>query len=289
VLDWNDLRYFLAVARRGSVTAAASELSVNHSTVSRRLSALEKRLGVRLFDRTAGGYQRTSAGEDMFETAHRVEEEVLGLDRRVSGRDSRLSGTIRFSAPDTLVMHLLIPHIAAFHEAYPDVELQIVASNQLMNLTKREADVVLRVSNAPPENLIGRRLATMPFAIFASKEYLESRDVSDPTTLEWIGFDQDGAPEWVKKHFPGSQLAVRFDDLPGILRAAQAGMGLAHMPCFLCKDDPNMRKVGPEQTDFSMEMWLLTHEDLRASARIRTFLDFMASALTGERDRLELP
>jgi DNA-binding transcriptional LysR family regulator len=147
--DWNDLRSFLAIARQGSLQGAARTLGVNHSTVFRRLNALEARLGARLFDRSARGYALTAGGEHMLASAERVEDEILGLEHRLLGGDVRLSGTLRVTTTDTLVHGVLGPHLRAFQTAYPAIELELITGNAFFDLYKREADVALRPSRHP--------------------------------------------------------------------------------------------------------------------------------------------
>jgi DNA-binding transcriptional LysR family regulator len=173
--DWNDLRSFLAIARQGSLQGAARTLGVNHSTVFRRLNALEARLGARLFDRSARGYALTAAGEHMLASALRVEDEILGLERRLLGGDVRLSGTLRVTTTDTLVHGVLGPHLRAFQTAYPAIELELITGNAFFDLSKREADVALRPSRHPGDAMVGRRLAEIAVALYGARDYLAAR------------------------------------------------------------------------------------------------------------------
>ena len=173
--DWNDLRSFLAIARAGSLQGAARILGVNHSTVFRRLNALEARLKVRLFDRSARGYGLTGAGEHMLASAERVEDEILGLERRLLGGDVRLAGTLRVTTTDTLAHGLLGPHLRAFQAAYPAIELELVTGNAFFDLSKREADVALRPSRHPGDAMVGRRLGEIAVALYGTPDYLAAR------------------------------------------------------------------------------------------------------------------
>ncbi|MEM7020729.1 MAG: LysR family transcriptional regulator, partial [Pseudomonadota bacterium] len=158
-IDWDDLRFFLAVARTGTVTGAARRLSVNHSTVTRRITAFEKKVGVRLFERLSTGYVTTPAGEDVLNHAERMETEFNAMERHIAGRDDKLGGPLCVTAPATLINNLFMPHIARFIEIYPDIELQLMASYENINLNRREADIAIRITNNPSENLVGRRLS----------------------------------------------------------------------------------------------------------------------------------
>ena len=160
-LHWDDLRVVQAIAEAGSLSGAGRRLGASHATVFRRLNAIERRLGVALFERSRTGYAPTPAGEDLAATAARVETEVLGAERRVVGRDLRLSGSIRVTTTDTLLMGLLSPIFAGFQRAHPEIVLEVAVSNQLFNLSQRDADVAVRPSPSPPEHLVGRRVGTV--------------------------------------------------------------------------------------------------------------------------------
>ncbi|MEN8196747.1 MAG: LysR family transcriptional regulator, partial [Pseudomonadota bacterium] len=175
-MDWDDLRFFLAVAHKGSIRAAAAALGVNHSTVSRRIDGFERKLGVRLFERLPTGYLVTPAGEDMMQSARRMEEEAAAIDRRVAGRDHRLSGPLRVTMPDSLAQKLLMPDIVAFSDRHPEIELELVISYVFADLNKREADVAIRMANDPPGHLVGRRVVRQAKAVYASRDYLARHD-----------------------------------------------------------------------------------------------------------------
>ena len=199
VMDWDDLRIFAAVAREGSIRAASRVLQINNATVSRRIRGFEERLGARLFDRTPGGYAITAVGEEILAAATRIEEEVNGVERRVLGQDARLSGDIKFTAPHSALLRLLMADLAAFMELYPDVTLELDMSYEVANLSAREADVALRVTRRPPEHLIGRKVAQIAQAAYATPAYLAAHDlVEKPAAARWIGWnDFVPHPEWV--------------------------------------------------------------------------------------------
>jgi DNA-binding transcriptional LysR family regulator len=172
-VDWDDLRFFLAVSERGSISAAAKLLNVNHSTVLRRLASLEKRLGSRLFDRLPDGYEMTAQGEQLRNQLRGVSEQIESAQRSLSGRDLNLSGAIRITTTDTLIRGLLMPYLAEFHDLNPATQIEIVINNAFLSLTRREADVAVRPSNTVPENLVGRRVGRLRTAIYASRNYLK--------------------------------------------------------------------------------------------------------------------
>ena len=179
---WDDVRIFLALVRSGSVRAAASTAGVSHATVARRVDAFETRLGVKLFDRLPAGYLLTPAGEDLLEVAEKVEDEFDAVKQRLAGQDRRLAGVIRVTMIDVIATHLLMPDIVAFNELYPDIELEICITHEPLDLRRRETDVAIRFVKTLPEYLIGRRLATVAYAAYASQAYVDEHDLSDPTS-----------------------------------------------------------------------------------------------------------
>ena len=285
--NWDDLRLFLAVARARTLSGAAREIGVNHSTVFRRIGAFEEALGVRLFDRLPNGYALTAAGEEMHESALRVEEEVAALDRRITGQDLRLSGIVRITTVDMLAQGLLPRHLLAFRRAYPGIEIELTVGNATVSLTRREADVALRLGNQPPETLVGRRVGRLAFAVYGAAK---TGDAGAPLAEQpWIGFDAEHAP--LMREFaaflPGVRPAFRVNSVAAAIAAAKAGLGLATLPCGIADLDPGLKRVAPLPESFTLDLWLLTHEDLRRTARIRAFLDFMADALAQEAPLLE--
>ncbi|WP_299362663.1 LysR family transcriptional regulator [uncultured Paracoccus sp.] len=285
--NWDDLKLFLAVAQAGTLSGAARTLGVNHSTVFRRIGGFEETLGVRLFDRLPNGYALTAAGEAMQESALRVEEEMVAIGRRVTGRDLRLSGTVRITTVDMLAQGLLPRHLAAFQRAYPGIELELTVGNAALSLTRREADVALRVGNQPPETLVGRRVGRLVFAVYGSAG---AGDAETPLTERaWIGFDAEHAPlvRRLAAFLPQVRPTFRVNSVAAALAAARAGIGLATLPCGLADPEPGLVRVADLPDDFALDLWLLTHEDLRRTARIRVFMDFLAEEIAKEASLLE--
>jgi DNA-binding transcriptional LysR family regulator len=287
-LDWEDLRYFAAVARAGSVAAAARELGVNHSTVLRRLDGLECALGVRLFERLQSGYVMTGAGETLRGRLGPIEEEIGSAQRAVGGLDAALRGTIRLTTTDTLAHGLLMPHLQRFQEAHPAVQLQLVVNNSFLNLTQREADMALRPSNAPPANLVGRKVGTVATALYASRAYLRrarqagiARD--DWAAHRWVAPDESlahlAAAQWLAAHVPPGQVALRADSLLTMVDAARNGMGVAPLLCMLAARERTLEQLAPPDPRFATELWILSHRDLRNVARIKALGQFLYEAL----------
>src|SRR5690554_1183536 len=223
--NWDDLRVFLAVARAGSLSGAARSLSVNHSRVFRRIAGLEEMLGVRLFERLPTGYALTPAGEETLGIVERIESDVATLDRTVTGQDLRLSGTVRITAPDMLALWLLPDHLRGFRVAHPGIEVEIVVGNEALNLSRRETDMALRISNTPPETLVGRRVGELAFAIYGAPDYCASRSGVDLAEHDWIGFDSAHAPltRQLEKLLPDMRPAVRTNSVACAVRLAKTG------------------------------------------------------------------
>ncbi|PCI42934.1 MAG: LysR family transcriptional regulator [Alphaproteobacteria bacterium] len=284
-MNWDDIKIFLALMRAGSVRAAAEKLGISHSTVARRIEAMEQKLAVRLFDRLPSGYVVTTIGEDMLKVAEQVETDLGGLERRILGHDHKLAGRITVTMVDALATGLLMPHLTEFTEKYSEIELEIDVTYDTANLSNREADVAIRFSQHPPELLIGRRLLTCATAAYASQEYIDRHDLDDPAKSRWIGF---GAHDWVKKSaFPTLPVKGTFVSLMVQLEACRHGMGMGMLPCFLGDPEPALRRLSPPLQNPNFDLWLLTHPDTRTNARIRAFKDFIAEAIISHRPLLE--
>ncbi len=282
--SWDDLRLVLAVVRGGGLSGAARRLGVNHTTVLRRLDVAEERLGAKLFERTPTGYIATAAGEEMADVAARVEEDVLGLERRLSGRDVGLTGTVRCATVDTLAEYFLPPHLAAFRQAYPGIVVELAASERIVNLTQRDADVAIRPTQQPPENLVGRRLGSLASAIYGSVAYLDARDdVTDLAAHDWLAFEEGMAgtwiSRWIARNFPEARIVLRSNTLTVLFAAVKAGMGITVLPCHLAEQEPGLRRLTPVLEEMRTPLWILTHRDTRRSARIRVFMEFMANRI----------
>jgi len=288
--DWDDLRFFLAVARKGSIRGAAASLSVNHSTVSRRIDAFEKKIGTRLFERLPSGYFITQAGEEMSQSASKIEAEVNTIGRQVTGRDARLDGVLRVTLHNSLAQKLLMPIFVEFGRTYPEIELDLDITHSMVNLSKREADVAIRISNDPPDSLVGRRLVRYATSTYASLDYIsQHNDLKNRKDLNWIGWgDRVPDPQWVRdSHYPDVPARNCICEPLTQLEAVKAGMGLAMLPCYMADTEPTLRRVPPANVTPSRDIWILTHEDLRHTARVRRFTDFVAKGILAKKDLLE--
>lgn len=289
--DWHDLRVVLAVAEGGSLAAAARALAVDHTTVLRRVGAFEARLGTRLFERRRTGYVLTAAGETLAATARQIRDAIAAVERQVLGADLRLTGTIRVTTTDTLAHSLLPAALAGFAAAHPTVALELATANAMADLTRREADVAVRPSARPPAHLVGRRVAAIAFAAYAAPAYLAAhpaRRALDRHT--WIGPDDSLASttigRWMADEVPDARVVLRADSFTTLARLAAAGLGVAALPCYLGDPWPGLARVrGAVAT--TTELWILTHEDLRRTARVHALTEHLARALGDARPLLE--
>jgi DNA-binding transcriptional LysR family regulator len=290
--EWDDLRYVLAVADAGSLAGAARQLGVNHTTVLRRVRAFEKQLGVRLFERLPTGYVLTAGGEELIAAARHIDDTVTTLERKLAGQDLRLSGSVRATTTDTLMASILPEVLAEFRGAYPGIQLEIAISNAMLNLSKRDADVAIRPSLDPPETLVGRRVAKIAFAIYASPAYLaKHRKIEELAGHQWVGVDDSLADtsvaRWMRTELRARDITLRADSLLGVRQAAGAGLGLAALPCYLGDTAHDLVCVNRPIAAMETALWVLTHEDLRNTPRVRAFTEFAANALGRRRALIE--
>lgn len=291
MLNWDDLRVYLALARTGSALSAAARLGVHHTTVARRLSALEESLGARLFERLRSGYALTQMGERILSACESMEEEILGLEREVKGSDIQLSGTVRITAPASVLVPFIIPHLPRLAIAYPGIHVEVIASDDPLDLNKSEADLALRVTPAPPESLLGRHLAKVALAIYAKRELLErplESMLSELPALTWLSQSAMGnRPPWLKRRFPNISVPASFDNPDVLTAAVKAGAGMAQLACFVGDPEPGLARVPGMQPDTGWDLWLLWHRDLRKTARVRVLVDYLAEVIGHQRDLIE--
>jgi DNA-binding transcriptional LysR family regulator len=287
-MDWQDLRCFVAMAQTGSVSAAARELGVNHSTVLRRLDSLERALGTRLFERFQSGYVMTAAGETLQARLAGVDEQIAAAQSAVGGHDQELSGEIRITTTDTLARSMLMPALARFQHQHPGVRLQLVMNNAFLNLNRREADVALRPSNTPPDTLVGRKLGMLPSAIYAARSYLKAaarRGIAPDAWAEhdWVGLDDTlghlEQARWLAHNVPASQVRMRVDSLLAMVDAVREGIGMAPLLCHLADGERRLQRVAKPDPRFDTGLWLLTHRDLKDTARIKALTSFLYEEL----------
>lgn len=281
-MDWNDVRYFLAVARAGSLTQTSSDLNVSQSTVSRRITALEQSIGMALFQRHQTGYFLTDEGREVLQHAELVEESIMAFERGAAGLDGKPAGTVRLATSENLATDLIIPALPAFREQYPGICLEVITSTATTELGRREADIALRVSRPTRGNLKVRRVGHMTYSVYGSRTYVErhphinGEPLGGRHVIAWDdGHGHLPAAVWLIREHPGCKIALVTSSLPAQIAAVRAGIGLAVIPDFLTVQDDFVRVVPSDQM-FSAEVWLVTHADLVGSARIRAVADFLS-------------
>ncbi len=292
MLSWDDFRYVKAIADRRSLAGAAEALGVNHSTVFRRLGQIEQQLGSRLFERGRAGYALTPSGEEMVRLAERVGEEITAFERKVTGQDLRPYGELRVTCSDTMLVHLLTDVFGNFRRAYPEIVIDVVVSNTILNLSKRDADVAVRATYQPPETLSSRRVAQIAWSVFGSKAdagrpFDPERDVA---RHNWVGFFDHSAisraTKWLKDRGGDERIVYKVNTLLGLAEAIASGVGLGLLPCYV-GDTAGLTRLCPPIAAIEGELWLLTHPDLRNTARVRAFLDFCTDEMAKRRNILE--
>jgi DNA-binding transcriptional LysR family regulator len=286
-LEWNDLRHVLVIGRSGSLAGAAASLGLNHSTIFRRLNAIEGNLGVKLFERLAGGYQPTDAGERLIAAAERMEAEVLAVDREVAGRDTRLSGRLRVTASETLAYRFLTLEIARFGRLHPGISVELTIDNRQLDLSRRETDVALRAARPAEAGLFGRKLAEIAWAIYGSGRYLARRrpprSIRELAGHALIGWSSTASPvqaaEWLARHVPAESLVYRSSSLINQFTAAKEGIGLALLPCYLAEGEAGLKRVLPPVAGLLPELWMITHDSLKTTARVRAFMEVVGDGI----------
>ncbi|WP_447553643.1 LysR family transcriptional regulator [Vreelandella sp. EE22] len=285
-LKWDDLQVVLAIAKTGSLSGAGRHLRISHATVFRRLNALEKRLGVTLFERHRHGYTPTLAGEELAASAERVQQEIHSAERRIIGQDLKLSGSLRVTTTDTLFAGLLSPVFATFRQQYPAIALEVVISNQLHSLSRREADIAIRPTRQPSETLVGRHIGDITLAVYGQKQrwYAMPTPV-DPVSLlieSWIGPDVRMGDAALEKWMMEKNANYRVDSMLGMQLAARHGAGITVLPCYLGDADEMLLRLSPPIEALTTPLWLLTHPDLRHVARVRAFMTAINEGVSGQ-------
>lgn len=274
-MDWDDARMFLAFARDGSFSAAAKRLGVQHSTISRRIHALEKNLATPLLERSATGYILTEAGEQLSESATRMERELLSFEAASSGQSDAPSGELHVTAIANMASTVLMPLFARFNEAYPNIDLRLEVTNNSVRLAERDADVALRQTNTPGETLIGTRLVTVSSAVYGSVDYCAAV-AAGRGAEKWVGVDCcDYHRNWTKQAWPQLDHSFCVDDTSLTVAALKEGLGVGFLPCFLGDDDPSLVRFREPEKKHELGLWLLYHRDLKRTKRVTLFRQHM--------------
>lgn len=290
-LDWDDLRYVLAVSRAGSASGAAKMLSITYSTMIRRIDAIEEKLHVRLFERLRNGYILTEAGVTLCEVARQCEPLVFAAERRIAGSETRLVGNLRISTASVLAQYLLPSAVTDFRQAHSNIQIEIQTASERVDLSKREVDLALRMSAQVPDYLVGRKLGEIRFRIYSwhTAPFL-SQFGKTPRPLNvllealpWIAFEHNQYnriyDRWFHTNVPLSSIAIRADHFPNTLALLRTGIGVTLLPEFVAYDMPGLIPLSYPIDELQTPLWLLTHPDLRNSARVRAFMEVVGEAL----------
>lgn len=283
MIEWDDIRYFLAVARGGSVRSAAQQLGVNHSTVLRRIAQLERRLGAQMFERLPSGYRMTDAGEEVLELAQQMEASSNQLQARVLGRDQSARGLLRVTLTHTLATHLLMPDFSEFARRHPEVELDILSRDEPVNLTNREADVAIRVvydRNKLPPNLHGLKGPDLFGAVYMSRDLLAAWRAGKHHRIRWIVKNNIGILDWaLDSEVRPADVPFRIATADAQIVAVRQGIGMTTLPCFVGDAEPSLTRVPGSKVHMHGTLWLLTQGETRKTKRVRLFIDYLSHRL----------
>lgn len=282
-MDWDDLRLVLEICRAGTLSGAAKSLGVNYSTVFRRINTIEKNNKVRLFERHPHGYVMTEAGEAVLRHADRMEAEANAVSRELLGKDERLKGTIKLTAPQGVAQYALMPHLERFCNRHPDIILDLILTSSSLYLERNEADLAVRVARRPPQNYIAREICKFRFGHYGSPEYIEQYGHLAPHDHRWVENRDDPRPIWATEKdrlnivFKSDSLAVNHD-------AARRGLGLIFTPHIVGDRFPGLQRLDLPVKETERTLWLLIHPDLRGTARVKSLMTFLLTALQGDKD-----
>ncbi len=290
-LDWDEFRLVKAIADSRSLAGAAERLGLNHSTVFRRLAALESGVGARLFERSRAGYEPTAAGDEMIALANTMADSIVEFERRIAGRDVKPTGQLRVTTADVIGQHFMPAIMAQFQTQNPGVIIELILSNQILNLSRREADIAIRLTDDPPETLVGRRICQVRWAVYCRRDLVGSLGPRAIESVPFVGFGDNYGPaagrRWIEAHIRPGKLAAKVNSIDNMLELAVHGFGATLLPCFLGDLSPPLVRVGPPQEDLDVGLWILTHSDLRRSARVRAFMDFAGAEMAKHRRVVE--
>lgn len=286
-IPWSDLKLVLEIQRAGTLRAATDALGMSHPTLSRRIAELQDSLGVQLFERDGRRLKLTEAGEDLAQTAARIEPEVDGLGRRIAGRDHRLQGVVTVAlSPSGFAA--LTPAVAAFRKRHPGIDLEFVTGLSLVNLTRREADVAVRFTHAPPETLVGRKVSQFQQAAYVHRSLqrrLRRKGKGAPFNWPWVDWDAShrhhSSARWIAEHVPGDRVTARCDSSMTMFQLVKAAVGVGFVPTMLAHGDPDLVPAeAPVQLPvFNRDIWVLTHADLRRTGRVRAVVQWLGEVL----------
>ena len=288
MIDWDDLRYFLAVARNGSTIAASKALGVSQSTVHRRLVELEKRIARHLVVRHPSGYRLTELGKELEPHAARVEETVAAFERHVAALDEALTGSVRLTCSESIGYRLTKSSILdAFHKRHPELRVELLMSDQVLDLAKGKADIALRAGLLDDNSLVGRKIADVPWGIYASHSYIKRYgrpkqvdEINNHSVIEFEGEIKDhNAGQWLRSVAPRATVSARSNSVSGLIMTVKSGAGLAPLPIPLAGADPELELLIGPLPGLVSHIYLLTHPDLRRTPKVSALFDYIIDNL----------
>jgi len=282
-INWDNLRYVLMVANKGSIAAAARELDVNRSTVLRRINTFQQDLNCRIFDRGDAGYVLTPEAEKMVDAAREVESTLFDMQRQIAGHELKLEGELRVTTTDTFMLSLLGPQLASFQQTHPHIVVEVLITNNILDLNRRDADVAIRPTRSPDAGLVGRRLCDVEFGVYATRQLLQWVDRERIFDARWIGFIdslmQTSIGVWLGSAVDISNICLRCDSFVAVRVAAEAGIGLALLPRLLGDSSTQLERLDADTSELTIGLWALAHPDLVRSARVHAFIEHLSQAL----------
>jgi DNA-binding transcriptional LysR family regulator len=288
-MEWTDLRFFLAAVRGGNLSAAARELGVNYTTVGRRLDALQHTLGATLIQRTPDGLTLTRAGEAVKELCEKIEATALEVERRAAGQDRELGGTVRLTATETLAARFLIPAMAALRKRHPELEIDLIPDYRLLDLSRQQADLAMRNARPTDPRLVCRRVGGFAITLYASRAYLATRGkprrgagLYGHDLVSWTYLLPATRGQFMGESVSDARIVFRSNSTLALTHAVAEGFGIGYIPCYLADEKPQLVRVWPDVTPRMVPLWLIHHEDLRRTARIKLVSDAIAVALRRE-------
>ncbi len=289
-MQWDDLRFFLAAVRGGSLAAAARELGMNHTTVGRRLNALQRQLGTTLLQRTPEGLALTLAGESIKAMCERIEANTIEVERRAAGKDRATAGLVRVTATETFAARFVIPATQQLRRRHPEIEIELIPDYRRLDIVRRQADIALRNVRPDEPSLIGRRIARFGFALYASHEYLRrhpkprrGEGLSDHDLAAWAYILPTTRSQFMDESTEGARIAFRSNSTNALFWAAVHGFGITRLPCYLADPEARLVRIWPDVPPVMHSLWMIYHEDLRRAGRITVVAEAIAEAFRRER------
>ncbi|MEH6527259.1 MAG: LysR family transcriptional regulator [Sneathiella sp.] len=278
-MNWNDLKYYLAIVRHGTLSAAARELGVNQTTVSRRLSILEKQIETPLIHKVEGKYLPTDMGEKIIKHAKSIELEAVAITHIVADQDNSPSGIVRVTAVESLINHFLIPKINFFYDKFPDIKIEFIADSENLHLNRRQADIAIRLARPIDGDMVISKLAQIGFSIYGASKKLPKYATENLEDMPWVAYDENlfQLPEmrWLAANVESANIRLMSGSALSLANAIRAGVGIGILPCQLGDSFPDICRLSKGEPIVSREAWLLLNKDLKNTPRVRYFVDWL--------------